>query len=596
MASGGCDGVAAAPLTAGRSGLYLHGDGSLSPLRPTAIRLLLPGPVRRFLRSLSEFGLMLGTLFLAASLTPSLVPRHFAVQGLLSGLSFAAGYGIGEAMRWLWHWLELPPLRQSRALLLAKLAGALACLGVAAFFLWHASEWQNSIRALMEMEPVETVRPYSVAAIALAVFLAIILIVRLFLLAVRAISGWLDLHVPRRVSMLIALVLTSWVFWAIGSGVLLNAGLRALDTSYRQLDALLEDDIERPADPLMAGSPASLLRWEELGRTGRAMVAAGPARSDIEAFAGEPAMTPLRVYVGMRAGETVHERAALALAELIRVGGFERSVLVIATPTGTGWIDPASQQALEYLHRGDVATVAVQYSYLASWLALLVDPELGSETAQAVFDAIYGHWRELPSGSRPDLYLHGLSLGAYNSDRSMDLFQVIDDPFQGAFWAGPPFQTPEWRRATAQREPGSPAWLPRLRADSPVRFTAQRNHLGPAAEGDEADWEGFRIAFLQYASDPVTFFDPAAAWRPPNWMQRPYGPDVSPRLEWYPVVTMLQLLVDMMTATTTPMGYGHVYAPEHYIDGWIAVTRPPGWSAPDIARLKTMLAARLRAR
>lgn len=533
---------------------------------------------------------MLGTLFLATSLTPSLVPRHFAVQGLLSGLSFAAGYGIGETVRWLWRWLELPPLRQSRALLLVKLAAGIACLGVVVFFIWHASEWQNSIRTLMEMEPVETVRPYSVAAIALAVFLAIILIVRLFFLAVGAISGWLDRRVPRRVSMLIALVLTSWLFWAIGSGVLLEAGLRGLDSSYRQLDALLEDDIEQPDDPLKAGSPASLLQWEELGRTGRAMVASGPARADIEAFAGGPAMTPLRVYVGMRAAETVQERASLALAELIRVGGFERSVLVIATPTGTGWIDPASQQVLEYLHRGDVATVAVQYSYLASWLALLVDPQLGMETAHAVFDAIYGHWRDLPPEGRPDLYLHGLSLGAYNSDRSMDLFHVIDDPFQGAFWAGPPFQTPEWRRATAQREPDSPAWLPRLRPGSPVRFTSQQNHLGPAAEGDEADWEGFRIAFLQYASDPVTFFDPAAAWRRPDWMHRPYGPDVSPLLEWYPVVTLFQLLVDMMTATTTPIGYGHVYAPQHYVDGWIAVTQPPGWNPDEIRRLKAMLA------
>nr|WP_312872321.1 hypothetical protein [Rhizobium viscosum] len=24
-------------------------------------------------------------------------------------------------------------------------------------------------------------------------------------------------------------------------------------------------------------------------------------------------------------------------------------------------------------------------------------------------------------------------------------------------------------------------------------------------------------------------------------------------------------------ATTSPMGYGHVYAPQHYIDAWLAV-------------------------
>lgn len=55
----------------------------------------------------------------------------------------------------------------------------------------------------------------------------------------------------------------------------------------------------------------------------------------------------------------------------------------------------------------------------------------------------------------------------------------------------------------------------------------------------------FRIAFLQYASDPVTFFDPAVLYREPEWMREPRGPDVSTELRWYPVVTMLQLLADI---------------------------------------------------
>jgi hypothetical protein len=54
-------------------------------------------------------------------------------------------------------------------------------------------------------------------------------------------------------------------------------------------------------------------------------------------------------------------------------------------------------EALEYLLRGDVATVSVQYSYLASWLALLADPAYGIETARAVFARVYDHWRSLPT-------------------------------------------------------------------------------------------------------------------------------------------------------------------------------------------------------
>lgn len=34
-------------------------------------------------------------------------------------------------------------------------------------------------------------------------------------------------------------------------------------------------------------------------------------------------------------------------------------MLVIITPTGTGWVDPAAIDSLEYLQRGDVASVAI---------------------------------------------------------------------------------------------------------------------------------------------------------------------------------------------------------------------------------------------
>ncbi len=62
-----------------------------------------------------------------------------------------------------------------------------------------------------------------------------------------------------------------------------------------------------------------------------------------------------------------------------------------------------------------------------------------------------------------------------------------------------------------------------------------------------------------------------------------------PDLRWHPVVTMLQLALDMAMATTTPIGYGHVYAPEHYVDAWIEVLGIEGWTPDDILRLKQHL-------
>ncbi len=72
----------------------------------------------------------------------------------------------------------------------------------------------------------------------------------------------------------------------------------------------------------------------------------------------------------------------------------------------------------------------------------------------------------------------------------------------------------------------------------------------------------------------------------PDWMKDPRGPDVSPKLDWYPVITFLQLVVDMAIGTTTPSGFGHIFAAEHYIDAWVAVTDPPGATPENVERLK----------
>jgi len=542
--------------------------------------------LQAFLGSFTGMGLVLAALFLAASLTPSLVPRAPLIQGLLSGLCLAAGYGLGVVFDRTWRALSLPlpspqVLRWGRA---TALALSLAAVLVA---LWKSLEWQNGLLALMSQPPADGTRPLTVGVVALLTFALIYLLAKLFTLVLRKISGRLRRRVPAPVATIAGLLITAWLFYSIGSGFVLRGAMTALDNSFSKLDALIEEDSPQPSDSLKSGAPGSLLDWHDLGRTGRAVVAAGPDRAKIEAMTGAPALEPLRVYVGLNSAETAEDRAQLALAEMIRIGAFDRSTVVIVTPTGTGWVDPESQTALEYLLRGDVASVSVQYSYLASWLTLMADPEYGVHSARAVFAAVYGHWRSLPRETRPRLYLHGLSLGSMNSDLSHDLYQVIGDPYHGAFWSGPPFPARTWRDVTARRNPDSPQWLPRFRDGSVIRFTAQVNHLGEAT----APWEPYRIIYLQYASDAITFFDPDILWSKPDWMQAPLGPDVSPDLVWIPVVTFLQLAVDMMLATTTPLGYGHVYAFDHYLDGWVGLTDAPGWTPESIEDLKARFAA-----
>jgi uncharacterized membrane protein len=530
--------------------------------------------------ALSRTGLFIGLLFLAASLTPSLIPRPYLMQGALSGLLLALGYGFGILGLWFWRYLELP-IPQGRRV---RRIGDLACAGALFLVLlsfWNARNWQNSIRTLMDMPPVESVEPMSLVLVTVLVFLIVLFVSRLCLKAFRFLSSRVEPYSTRPISRVLSALAVLILVWTIADGILLKAGLRIADSSFRELDSLIDADVAAPTDPLKSGSAASLVAWQDLGFRGREFVSSGPSAKDIAAFTGKEAKEPIRVYVGLDAADTAEERAALALEEMKRVGAFERSILIVAMPTGTGWMDPAAMDPVEYLHDGDVATVGLQYSYLASWLSLLVEPNYGQESGTALFRAVYGHWTTLPKDQRPRLYLHGLSLGSLNSARSMQLIDVIGDPPQGAFWAGPPFPSAGWISATVNRVKGTPAWLPRFGDSSVIRFTAQKNALDMPG----AVWGPMRIVYLQYASDPIVFFKENAFYREPDWMKAPRGPDVSPELRWYPVITALQLGLDIALATTTPMGYGHVYAPENYLDGWAAVTAP-AMAPAEIARLR----------
>src|SRR6516165_6211670 len=147
------------------------------------------------MRSLSGVGLVLGTLFFAVSLTPTLVPRSYLTQGALAGACFAIGYLAGILWRWLWHYLELPE-PSARARSTANALVAAGCLLVVIIYLRRAAGWQNSIRAVMKMAPVDTAHPLKVCVIALVTFIALLALARLFVLMVRFLSAYTRRVIP----------------------------------------------------------------------------------------------------------------------------------------------------------------------------------------------------------------------------------------------------------------------------------------------------------------------------------------------------------------------------------------------------------------
>ncbi|WP_282297351.1 alpha/beta-hydrolase family protein [Stenotrophomonas sp. PS02289] len=536
---------------------------------------------------LCRTGEVIGALCFMASLTPSLVPRGYIAQGLLSGFCFGVGYLLGVALSAAWRVLQLPEAGQGRLHRWLRWLPAV-CLAICAMLVWWVRPWQDAVRAVTGLAPMEQSYSLRLLLIALLTFAALLAIGRAFLWVARRVGAAARRRLPAPVAGLLGVGVAVVLFVFLANGVLLRGALHLADASFRQADALIPPEQQPPTTLNSTGGPGSWVSWEQMGRAGRDYASSGPGAEEITALTGKPALRPLRVYVGLPAADTAAARARLALRELQRQGGFERSVLVVITPTGTGWVDPAAVDSLEVLLRGDVASVAVQYSYLSSPLSLLVEPEYGQESAQALFAEVYGYWRTLPEQRRPRLFVHGLSLGAMNSERSVNLFDMIDTPIDGALWSGPPFATRYWRQVTDARVPGTPEWRPVFRDSRSVRFMNQQGSPVPLT----APWGRMRVVYLQYGSDAITFFRPEDAWRAPDWMEGPRAPDVAGAVRWYPLVSMLQLALDMLLADRTPMGYGHVFAPAHYVLGWQSVLGLEDMDADTVAQLQRRLDAR----
>ncbi|KRS14076.1 hypothetical protein XM53_03875 [Roseovarius atlanticus] len=525
--------------------------------------------------------LLIGLLFFAASLTPSLIPRGPMVQGILGGLVTAIGYFTGQIVGFLWHAADMPRLtgRAARSL---KWIASFCTLTIFVWVLGSSLTWQNALREKMGMELADALHLWQILFIAIAVFAAAFTLGRLVAFLFRLIRArFYRVMPPRRANVIGLIAVFALLFFVTRDGIFDHV-VSGLDESYEAAQALFDNAPPPPSDPRMTGSAGSLIDWAAIGEPGRNFITSGPDAAAISAFMGRPAKDPIRVYVGRANGETPRARAELALAELKRQGAFDRAVLVVASPTGTGWMDPGSHDPVEYMHNGDIATVAAQYSYLQSPLALILETDTGLEQATALQDVVHGYWKTLPADARPRLYVHGLSLGAWSSMHATNLFRLMDDPIDGAFWAGPPFPSAFWNYVQRQREPGSPWVLPKIGDGSLVRYAS---HTSDASR-TEAGWGRMRIVFLQYSSDPVVFYDPYSLWRAPPWMRDPPAEDMSEHFVFVPVVTQFQLALDMALSFVSPPGHGHAYYAQDYIAPWVEVTAPQGWTQADTKRLE----------
>jgi len=528
-------------------------------------------------------GTVLALLLAGSSFTPTLLPRGPVLQGVVAGVSGAFGYGVGETVAWavrrISHWQPGPVLRR-RAWLVLGVVGAV--FGVVA--LVAGRHWQADLHELMGLAAPPAYDVVLIVAVALLVFVGLVALGRVL----RRLTRWVVRHTVGRLPLWLArtVAVTAVVLLVVGvlSGVIFRGFVAVSNAIFSVRDTTTDAGAVQPTSSERSGSAQSLISWDSLGRQGRNFVGKGPSAADIEQLTGRPAMEPVRVYVGLQSAPTVQDRVDLAVRDLTRAGAFDRKALIIATTTGTGWVDPAAVDSAEYVMGGDVATVAMQYSYLPSWISFLVDKSKAQEAGVAMFNGVYDAWAKLPADHRPKLYLFGESLGSFGGQEAFATLDAMRQRTSGAVLAGTPNFTELWSTLTRSRDAGSPEWLPIYQQGQAVRWASTPADL----DRPPTPWTSPRVAYLQHASDPIVWWSGDLLLHQPDWLREPAGSDVLPAATWLPWVTFWQVTADMVFSTGVPDGHGHVYKKE-YVDAWVAVLQPAGWTPDDTAAVRNVV-------
>ncbi|MGW0040491.1 alpha/beta-hydrolase family protein [Rhodococcus sp. NPDC003348] len=400
----------------------------------------------------------------AASLAPSLLPRPALVQALLTGLLVAAGWGLA-ALR------HRRPGRRSATTESGSTTRTVAAGAGAVTVGWAvliADHWQNGVRSAMGVAAVGPT--HWALVLVLGGVVAAVLIG-----GARGLGALARRPHGRRVGAAVLVTAVTATVWAAPAALSRTA------------------DASGPAGPAtssMSGAADSLVPWESLGAHGRRFVSAPAAPGTV------------RTYVGLDSAPSLDARVDLAVRELDRAGGLARSHVVVAVPTGSGWIDSNAVAGFERRFGGDVAEIAVQYSAAPSWVTFVTDRAGATESARALYAALAQRISRMSPDERPALHLYGQSLGALGA--------AAVGAECGVLLAGPP-------------------------GGAPIR-------------------PGTTV--LANASDPVVHWSPRLLVAPPRLDG--VRPD-APTPAWLPVVSFLQTTVDLVTSLGAAPGHGHRY-------------------------------------
>jgi uncharacterized membrane protein len=233
--------------------------------------------------------------------------------------------------------------------------------------------------------------------------------------------------------------------WVLG----VRAAYQSVTAGLARYDRVVDPGYDQPPQTSeRSGGPDSEVPWSRLGRQGRRFITDAPSMETIEQVMGQPAVAePVRIFVGYDAARSAEARVALAIAELRRTSAFDRSILIVSAPAGTGYVNTLPMEVADYATLGDSAAVAVQYARLPSLLALQQTPS-GANHHRLLLSAIRDELHTRPPEDRPRVVVYGESLGSWaGQDAFIDGGPIAfkDMGVSEALWVGTPYYS-KWRR------------------------------------------------------------------------------------------------------------------------------------------------------
>ena len=542
------------------------------------------------------------------ALAPSLLPHKWATTAANTAVLQGIGHGVATAAVRAFFPGEYRNVRQLAGP--TRLAMTGVTTGVITMALLRRREQEHLVEVEGDYSVWDTIGGLTLGTIGYGALLGVGEVIQTLIDALNALLGR---KLPPVTSWPIAILGGGGLIFLFTDRLVLRRFVSSVMREAQELDRDFMRGADRPTEPERSGSPASTVSWESMGRQGRATVAGGPRKRQIERVLGLSdgvAKEPIRIFIGLHGldAKKSPDYAAMAeeaVAEMHRTGAFERGHIALMAGAGTGWVNDFHTSGFEFVTRGDSAIVSMQYSFLPSAYSYLADHESPVRSTRLLAKAILREMEKIDEDARPKLYFGGESLGAYGVS---DVFESVEEFMHGTsggVFTGVPGFARNHSELTRRREEGSPQRLPLIDGGRNTRFAAHPDHLAHDFKGDPYDneWEEPRYVFAQHASDPVVWWEPHLIWRAPDWLKEPGSRgrkapeaqhlDVLDTLHWLPLVTFWQVAIDQLVSQDVPSPHGHNYHDET-VAYWNAVVHGEG-AASDGAGLTDAQIARASA-